>query len=170
MQLSSLGEIFFGVSSKQNQIDHNGQSDQKRNHREPIRSKSKTSSCLRRGKTPVTHVTIGYDFASDWLKGWREFSRPIMKRSSVEPHRLHNCFDTNNLYLLSNSEVLAFLALSAPFSLAFLLFQQQRIPFKFRSLGVDIVGGCGNLEVVVCANFKLHCTFVSSSSSRKFAA
>ena len=71
--------IFFGVSSKQNQIDHNSQSEQRRNHREPIRSKSKTSNYLRRGKTPVTHVTIGYDFASDWLKGWREFSRPIMK-------------------------------------------------------------------------------------------
>lgn len=119
LQLSFLGEIFFGVSSKQNQIDHNGQSDQRRNHREPIRSKSKTSSCLRRGKTPVTHVTIGYDFASDWLKGWREFSRPIMKRSSVEPHRLHNCFDTNNLYLFSNSEVLAFFISERPVFFSF---------------------------------------------------
>ena len=30
-------------------------------------------------------ITIGFGFESDWLRRWREFSGPIMKRNQAKP-------------------------------------------------------------------------------------
>ena len=37
---------------------------------------------------------IGFSFASDWLRGWREFSRPITERSKAKPMQSRITFDT----------------------------------------------------------------------------
>ena len=39
-------------------------------------------------------VAIGFTFASDWLRGWREFSRPITERSKAKPMQSRITFDT----------------------------------------------------------------------------
>ena len=39
-------------------------------------------------------VAIGFSFASDWLRGWCEFSRPITERSKAKPMQSRITFDT----------------------------------------------------------------------------
>ena len=39
-------------------------------------------------------VVICFSFASDWLRGWREFSRPITERSKAKPMQSWITFDT----------------------------------------------------------------------------
>ena len=39
-------------------------------------------------------VAIGFGFASDWLRGWREFCRPITQRSKAKPMQSRITFDT----------------------------------------------------------------------------
>ena len=39
-------------------------------------------------------VAIGFTFASDWLRGWREFSRPISERNKANPMQSRITFDT----------------------------------------------------------------------------
>ena len=39
-------------------------------------------------------AAIGFSFASDWLRGWREFSRPITERSKAKPMQSRITFDT----------------------------------------------------------------------------
>ena len=39
-------------------------------------------------------VTFGFSFASDWLRGWREFSRPITERRKAKPMQSRITFDT----------------------------------------------------------------------------
>ena len=44
-------------------------------------SKLKQVNCLERGKTQMVKVRV----ASDWLKEWRKFNRPITKRIKTKP-------------------------------------------------------------------------------------
>ena len=39
-------------------------------------------------------VAIGFSFESDWLRGWREFSRLITERSEAKPMQSRTTFDT----------------------------------------------------------------------------
>ena len=39
-------------------------------------------------------VEIGFSFASDWLRAWREFSKPITERSKAKPMQSRITFDT----------------------------------------------------------------------------
>ena len=39
-------------------------------------------------------VAIGFSFVSDWLRGWREFSKPIIERSEAKPMQSRITFDT----------------------------------------------------------------------------
>ena len=39
-------------------------------------------------------VTIGFSFASDWLREWREFFEPITERSEAKPMQSLITFDT----------------------------------------------------------------------------
>ena len=39
-------------------------------------------------------VAIDLSFASDWLRGWREFSRPITQSSKIKPMQSRITFDT----------------------------------------------------------------------------
>ena len=39
-------------------------------------------------------VEIGFSFASYWLRGWREFSRPITERNKAKPMQFWITFDT----------------------------------------------------------------------------
>ena len=39
-------------------------------------------------------VVIGLNFASDWLREWREFSGPITERSKANPMQLRINFKT----------------------------------------------------------------------------
>ena len=47
-----------------------------------------------RENAPSDEVPIGFSFASDWLRGWREFSRPITERSKSKPIQFRITFDT----------------------------------------------------------------------------
>ena len=50
-------------------------------------------------------VGIGFSFASDWLRVWREFSRPITEHSKAKPMQSRITFDTQvkiALYSLAN--------------------------------------------------------------------
>ena len=63
-----------------------------------VRSQSelKVSTCNRREarENGSDQVKIGFSFASDWLRGWREFSKPITERSTAKPIQSRNTFDT----------------------------------------------------------------------------
>ena len=39
-------------------------------------------------------VAIGFSFTSDWLTGWREFSRPITEPSETKTKQSRITFDT----------------------------------------------------------------------------
>ena len=82
---------------KQNQINPSSQSEQRfissLANENSKWTKWKKGNCLRCGKTRATkarenasdQVTIVFSFASNWLRGWREFSEPITKQNSVPP-------------------------------------------------------------------------------------
>ena len=66
-------------------------------------SKLEVNTCKRpqaRGKAS-DQVAIGFSFASDWLKGWREFSRPITERSETKSMQSRITFDTQLKIALS---------------------------------------------------------------------
>ena len=39
-------------------------------------------------------VAIGFSFAFDWLRGWREFSRPITERRKAKPMQFRIAVNT----------------------------------------------------------------------------
>ena len=45
-------------------------------------------------------VAIGFTFASDWLRGWREFARPITERSKANLMQSRITFDTQSKIVL----------------------------------------------------------------------
>ena len=48
-------------------------------------------------------VAIGFSFASDWLRGWHEFSRPITECSKAKPMQSRITFNTQlNCYYYTN--------------------------------------------------------------------
>ena len=50
-------------------------------------------------------VAIGFTFACDWLRGLREFSRPITERTKVKPMLSRITFDTQlKIALLERNE------------------------------------------------------------------
>ena len=55
-------------------------------HNEPMRSHARENAS--------DQVAIGFSSASDWLRGWREFSRPITERSKAKPMQSWITFDT----------------------------------------------------------------------------
>ena len=56
----------------------------------------KVNTCNRPQARENSNVQVanGFSFASDWLRGWREFSRPITERSKVKPMQPRITFDT----------------------------------------------------------------------------
>ena len=48
-------------------------------------------------------VAIGFSFAFDWLRGWREFSGPIAERSKAKPMQTRITFDTQLTIVLTQS-------------------------------------------------------------------
>ena len=51
-------------------------------------------------------VRIGFSFASDWLRGWREFSRPITMHSEPKPMQSRITFDTQLKIALFGKEAI----------------------------------------------------------------
>ena len=56
-------------------------------------------------------VTTGFSFASDWLRGWREYSYPITERSKAKPMQYWITFHTQlksalNFLLLERGVIL----------------------------------------------------------------
>ena len=45
----------------------------------------KTSKLLKARENADDQVAIVFNFASDWLRGWREFSGPITEQGCVKP-------------------------------------------------------------------------------------
>ena len=62
-------------------------------------------------------VKICFSFASDWLRRWREFSRPITERSKPKPVQSRITFDAQMK-----------IALKGPFSHAILITDQNNGP------------------------------------------
>ena len=50
-------------------------------HKKPMRTPSKTTKLPKAWLNASEQVLIGFSFASDWLREWREFSRPITEWS-----------------------------------------------------------------------------------------
>ena len=50
-------------------------------HKQPMRTPSKTTKLPKAWLNASEQVLIGFSFASDWLRQWREFSRPITELS-----------------------------------------------------------------------------------------
>ena len=48
------------------------------------------------GQRGLSEVAIGFSFASDWLRGWREFFRPITERSKAKPMQSLITFNTQS--------------------------------------------------------------------------
>ena len=62
---------------------------------EPMRTpKVNTRNRSQARENAGDQVTIGFSFAFDWLRGWREFSRPITERSKAKPIQSRITFDT----------------------------------------------------------------------------
>ena len=70
-------------------------------HKEPIRTQSACNQSEAR-ENASDQVTFGFSFASDWLRGWREFSKPITKRSKAKPMQSRITFDTQLKIALSS--------------------------------------------------------------------
>ena len=56
--------------------------------------KLNTPNRLEARENASDQVTIGFSFPSDWLRGWREFSRPITEHSEAKPMQSRITFDT----------------------------------------------------------------------------
>ena len=68
-------------------------------------SELKVSTCNRpQARENASHqVVIGFSFASDWLRGLREISKPITERSKAKPMQSRITFDTQlKIVLLLN--------------------------------------------------------------------
>ena len=68
-------------------------------HNEPVRTQSKihvhgNGNRSQARENASDQVAIGFSFASDWLRGRREFSRPITERSKEKPMQSRITFDT----------------------------------------------------------------------------
>ena len=48
---------------------------------------------------------VGFSFASDWLRGWHEFSGPITERNKVKPMQFQITLDTR-LKLVLNGPII----------------------------------------------------------------
>ena len=55
---------------------------------------NQTSKRRQARENECDQVAIGFSFASDGLKGWREFSRPIKERREAKPMQSRITFDT----------------------------------------------------------------------------
>ena len=51
-------------------------------------------------------MAIGFSFVSDWLRRWREFSRPITEHSKAKPMQSRITFDTQLKITLSVNDKL----------------------------------------------------------------
>ena len=56
--------------------------------------KANTSKRREARENASDQVAIGFSFASDWLKKWREISRPITELSNAKPMQSRITFDT----------------------------------------------------------------------------
>ena len=52
-------------------------------HKEPVRFKVNTCNRPQARENASDQVAIGFSFSSDWLRRWREISRPITERSET---------------------------------------------------------------------------------------
>ena len=60
-----------------------------------MRTQIRTCKLLNARENVGIQVKIGFSRASDWLGGWREFSRPITERSNAKPKHPEFTFDTH---------------------------------------------------------------------------
>ena len=54
-------------------------------HKEPMRIQSEYVKQPQLRESVSNQVEIGFSFASDWLRGWHKFSKPITERSRAKP-------------------------------------------------------------------------------------
>ena len=60
----------------------------------------RTQIVNKRGETRVTKSSVGFSFATDEMRGWREFSGPITDQSLVKPKQSRFIFDTEFKFAL----------------------------------------------------------------------
>ena len=60
-------------------------------------SKLEAITCRRRKarENVREEVAIGFGFTSDWLRKWREYFKPITKRSNTKPKQTQIIFDSH---------------------------------------------------------------------------
>ena len=86
---------FHWVSQSQNQINHKGKSEER--VKIPLIAnelKVKTAKSPKARENAGDQVVIGFSFASDWLRDWRESSGPMTERSKTKQRLFWISFDT----------------------------------------------------------------------------
>ena len=69
-----------------------------------MRTQSKTSRIPKARENMGDQVVIGFDFASDWLREWCEFSGPIIGRTKARTKQSRISFETQLKSLFFNIE------------------------------------------------------------------
>ena len=59
---------------------------------EPMKTRSNNTNRRQARENACDQATIGFDFASDWLRKWREFFKPITERSKAKPKQFSDYF------------------------------------------------------------------------------
>ena len=84
------------MSQSQNQSNHNGKSEERL--KIPLIAnelKVKTAKSPKARENADDQVVIGFSFASDWLRDWRESSGPMTERSKTKQRLFWISFDTH---------------------------------------------------------------------------
>ena len=87
---------FHWVSQSQNQSNHNGKSEER--VKIPLIAnelKVKTAKSPKARENAGDQVVIGFSFASDWLRDWRESSGPMTEQSKTKHGLFRISFDTH---------------------------------------------------------------------------
>ena len=84
------------MSQSQNQSNHNGKSEER--VKIPLIAnelKVKTAKSPKARENAGDQVVIGFSFASDWLRDWRESSGPMTEQSKTKHGLFRISFDTH---------------------------------------------------------------------------
>ena len=57
-----------------------------------MRLKANTRNQRQARENACDQVAIGFGFASDWLRRWREFFKPIIEHSKAKPKQISDYF------------------------------------------------------------------------------
>ena len=84
--LNAIEQFSTECRKTRNQSNYAGQS--QRTQSNPL-SNQNSKQLHEARENLCEQVTIGFGFTSDWLRKWREFLKPISRRSNAKPNANH---------------------------------------------------------------------------------